>query len=81
MYSLARGHDMQRYVRLNPELSNLPALDEKKKLANLEIDVRKSLLSMDSQIRDVTDRLLASCFYFEKAGVQLVDNRVRVTGK
>ena len=79
MYSLARGSDTQRYVRLNPELSDLPALDDKKKLPSLEIDVRTSLLSMDTQIRDVADRLLASCFYFEKAEVRLLDNRV--TGK
>ena len=79
IYSLGRGQDIQRYVRLSPEFSSLPALDDKKQLPTLEMHTRTSFLSMDAQLRYVADRLLASCFYFEKSDVQLTENYV--TGK
>ena len=61
----------QRYLRINPELSMTPpALDDIEKLWSLEADVKRSLRSMNEQVRGVADRLLASCFYFEKASGQ-----------
>lgn len=66
----------QRYIRINPELSTIPpALDDKEKLLSLEADVRQSLAFKSGEIRGVADRLVASCFYFEKANVQPVEEQ------
>ena len=66
----------QRYIRINPELTTAPpALDEKDRLLSLEDDVKRSLGSMHEQIRGVADRLVASCFYFEKANVQSLEDQ------
>lgn len=60
-----------RYVRINPELNYAPpALDEKDKMWSLEADTKRSLTSINPSIVDIADRLVASCFYFEKAEMQ-----------
>lgn len=65
-----------RYLRINPELSMAPpALDDKEKLWSLEEDVQRSLRS-NGQVRRVADRLLASCFYFEKASGQSLEDQI-----
>ena len=67
----------QRYLRINPELSMAPpALDDNEKLWSLETDVKRSLRSMNEQIRGVADQLLASCFYFEKASGQSLGDQI-----
>ena len=67
----------KRYFRINPELSTRPpALDDKEKVESLEADVIGILDSMNNEIRAVADRLLASCFYFEKANVQPTDGQI-----
>ena len=66
-----------RYIRINPELTTVPpALDDKDKLWSLEADVVRSLSVMNKQIRGVADRLLASCFYFEKLEVQALEEQI-----
>lgn len=69
-----------RYLRINPELSMAPpALDDKEKLWSLEEDVQRSLRS-NEQVRGVADRLLASCFYFEKASGQSLEDQITGMG-
>lgn len=76
-HGVAKSSSTDRYVRINPELSTVPpALDEKDKLWSLQRDVMKSLVPMHETIRGVADRLLASCFYFEKANVQPLDDQI-----
>ena len=71
------GDPSRRYIRINTELSSAPpALDEKDKLWSLETETKRSLSSMNASIRDVADRLVASCFYFEKANVQPVETKI-----
>ena len=68
---------LQRYIRINPELSTAPpALDDEEKLWSLEADVKRRLGSMNEQICHVADRLLASCFYFEKADGQSLEDQI-----
>ena len=65
-----------RYLRINPELaSEPPELDDKDALLNLEAEVGRSLDSMKREVRLVADQLVASCFYFEKATVQLLETQ------
>ena len=70
----------KRYFRINPELSTTPpALDDKDKVDSLETEVIGILESKDHEIRAVADRLVASCFYFEKANVQPLDDQITGT--
>ena len=68
----------ERYLRINPELrSEPPRLDEKDKILSLEADTKISLYpTMHASIREAADRLIASCFYFEKSTVQPVDTQI-----
>ena len=76
---LAAGELSHRYVRVNAELDYAPpALDAKDKVWSLETDTRRSLTSINSLILDVADRLVASCFYFEKAEMQ--PSETQITG-
>lgn len=69
--NVVRKGSNDRYIRINPELpTEPPRLDEKDKLWSLASDVKRSLNSATGQIRGVADRLVASCFYFEKASIQ-----------
>ena len=66
----------KRYIRINVELHSAPpALDEKKKVPNLELETRSKLQYMDATIQIVADRLIASCFYFDKANVQPIEGQ------
>ena len=66
----------KRYIRINVELHSAPpALDEKKKVPNLELETRSKLQYMDATIQIVADRLVASCFYFDKANVQPIEGQ------
>ena len=74
---LAMGEPSQRYIRINPELDYAPPdLDAKDKVWSLETDTRRSLTSVNSLILDVADRLVASCFYFEKAEMQPSEEQI-----
>lgn len=67
----------QRYIRINPDLkSGVPDLDDKLRIWSLETDTKKSLNYMNSSIRGIADRLVASCFYYEKASGQTQENQV-----
>ncbi|KAL8938711.1 MAG: hypothetical protein Q9216_003748 [Gyalolechia sp. 2 TL-2023] len=67
----------QRYIRINPDLRHgVPALDEKSSIQGLETETRRSLSYMNSAIRAIADRLVASCFYYEKASGQIVDGQI-----
>ena len=74
---LTTGELSHRYVRVNAELDYAPpALDAKDKVWSLETDTRRSLTSVNSLILDVADRLVASCFYFDKAEMQPVETQI-----
>lgn len=74
---LAMGELSHRYIRVNPELDYAPPeLDAKDKVWSLETDTRRSLTSVNSLILDVADRLVASCFYFEKAEMQPSEEQI-----
>ena len=76
---IAKGQLSQRYVRINTELDYVPpALDETNKIWSLESDARRSLTSGDRLLFEVADRLVASCFYFEKAEMQ--PSETQITG-
>ncbi|KAL8937387.1 MAG: hypothetical protein Q9211_003716 [Gyalolechia sp. 1 TL-2023] len=67
----------QRYIRINPDLRfGVPNLDDKLRIGNLEKDTKNSLSYMNSSIRGIADRLVASCFYYEKASGQTLENQV-----
>ncbi|KAL9031078.1 MAG: hypothetical protein Q9196_000868 [Gyalolechia fulgens] len=67
----------QRYIRINPDLRfGVPNLDDKLRIGNLEMDTKNSLSYMNSSIRGIADRLVASCFYYEKASGQTLENQV-----
>lgn len=67
----------QRYIRINPDLRyGVPALDDKNRIWNLESDAKKGLEYLHPSIRGIADRLLASCFYYEKASGQTLENQV-----
>ena len=74
---LTTGELPHRYVRVNAELEYAPpALDAKDKVWSLETDTRRSLTSVNTLILDVADRLMASCFYFDKAEMQPVETLI-----
>ena len=75
--SLTKGDSSQRYIRINAELNYAPpALDEKGKIWSLEADTKRSLVYINTSILDVADRLVASCFYFDKAEAQPVEYQI-----
>ena len=68
-----------RYIRFNPGLRfPPPKLDDKKSLKQLEDEVNYSLThpSAKESLRRIAHRLIASCFYFEKADVQPVEEEI-----
>ena len=73
-YRTAPG-DFKRYVRINPDLADLPALDETSKLETLETEIKDVLRRRQwvGIIEDVVQRLIASCFYFDKTLVPSSD--------
>jgi hypothetical protein len=62
--SLTRSVSPTRFVRINPNVGDIPALDDKDKMDGLRSRVQK-LLKNSSEIRDIARRLVASSFYFE----------------
>jgi hypothetical protein len=62
------SHHRQRYVRLNPKLTeDPPALDEVDKMKHIQ-DIVRAQMMKDDRIRQVALQLIATSFYFEKAG-------------
>jgi hypothetical protein len=61
------SRDKNRYVRLNPDLSeDPPALDQVAKMKSLQETVRKQIQE-DERIRNIADQLISTSFYFEKS--------------
>lgn len=59
----------RRHIRINPELqSAVPRLDAVDELVNLEVQTRQFLETpaQRMKIKEVANRLVASCFYFEQ---------------
>ena len=77
--------DSARYIRLNPDLkSTPPALDQKEMLETLHRRTQK-LLQADPalvrQVEDVTNRLVASSFYFRKLKIENDNGGFTCSGK
>ena len=78
--TIRKGDLSDRYVRINAELNYAPpALDDKDKMWSLEADTKRSLTSINPLILDIADRLVASCFYFEKAEMQPTETQITGT--
>ena len=79
---LPRSVPTLRYRRVNPNLSTVPALDEKDKIAELRMKTEESQ-KQDPHIQDIARQLIASSFYFETLSISDpdLDGKVRVNGK
>ena len=63
--------DIPRYVRINPKVGfRAPKMDDKAQVSKLYDDVneRMGTPQMQGKIIRIAQRLVASCFYFEKNG-------------
>ncbi|KAF1996801.1 hypothetical protein P154DRAFT_565860 [Amniculicola lignicola CBS 123094] len=61
----------ERYIRINPRtISRTPKMDDKTQINSLHDEIRTTLSKDDyrMKIEKITHRLIASSFYFEKAG-------------
>ncbi|KAF3039476.1 hypothetical protein E8E12_000358 [Didymella heteroderae] len=73
-----------RYVRINPEISNLPSLDDVAQLKAIQVATCNALERPESraQIKRVAHMLVASSFYYERTNVpRNVYNGYSCTGK
>jgi hypothetical protein len=59
--------DWSRFIRLNPEVDDVPRLDEVHRMKALQETVRNKMKN-DPAIKKVAGRLVCSCFYFELLG-------------
>lgn len=77
-----KSFSSSRFLRINPNVGSIPALDEKNKMAELRIRVRDSQEEED-RIDEVARQLIASTFYFEllSASDLGLGNKTRVQGK
>ncbi|KAI0003957.1 hypothetical protein F4779DRAFT_621638 [Xylariaceae sp. FL0662B] len=66
--TLPRSFSTSRFLRINPIINEVPALDEKEKMDSLRVKVQESL-RRDPQIKEVARQLIASTFYFELISV------------
>ena len=63
------SNQRSKYYRLNPELDNVPSLDEVEHMSTIKEKVR-SMMCVDSRIQRLASHLIASSFYFEVNGVE-----------
>ncbi|KAK7747804.1 hypothetical protein SLS62_008840 [Diatrype stigma] len=70
-----------RFLRINPDVGDIPALDEKDRMAELRIRVQQS--QDEDRIHDVARQLIASTFYFELRSVSDLGmgGKTRLQGK
>ncbi|ORY63334.1 acyl transferase/acyl hydrolase/lysophospholipase [Pseudomassariella vexata] len=70
-----------RFLRINPDVGSIPALDEKDKMHDLRKTVQASL-RRNLRIKDIARQLIASSFYFELLDISEseVDGRFLVQG-
>lgn len=55
-----------RFVRINPNIGKIPALDEKDKMREMRAKANQSLrIELEPQIKQIARQLVASSFYFE----------------
>ncbi|KAF7536915.1 hypothetical protein G7054_g4138 [Neopestalotiopsis clavispora] len=62
--SLPRHISTSRFIRINPEIGQVPALDEKDKMPQLRKKTNEAI-RRDPRIEEVGRQLIATCFYFE----------------
>jgi len=65
----------QRYIRINPDLKNeVPPIFAKEELKSLQVWTTNYLASpaIQKMIQNISHRLVASSFYFEKVGAKEV---------
>ena len=76
---------MDRYIRVNPSTKGpTPKMDDKSQVASLHEEIKAGLdmPRMETTIREIAHRLIASSFYFHKSGPSRhSDGRVTVQGK
>ncbi|KAI0863768.1 hypothetical protein F4860DRAFT_521823 [Xylaria cubensis] len=63
--SISSSFSASRFIRINPEVDEILALDDKTKLASLRMKAREALKA-DKRIPEIGKRLTASTFYFER---------------
>ncbi|KAI1367159.1 hypothetical protein F5Y08DRAFT_350010 [Xylaria arbuscula] len=72
-----------RFIRINPDVGQIPALDDKTQIPSLRTKARESL-SEDPRVPDIAKRLIASTFYFEQhpvSNAQPEGSTLQVQGK
>lgn len=62
--SLSSSFSTTRFIRINPNVDEIPALDDKIKVASLRMKAREAL-KVDPRVPGIGRRLIASTFYFE----------------
>ncbi|XXH01349.1 hypothetical protein Hte_007707 [Hypoxylon texense] len=73
-----------RFHRINPDVGEIPALDEKEKMEPLRAKAEQVLMSdLSSQINQIARQLIASSFYFElrSASNPKLDGTTKIYGK
>ncbi|KAI4858552.1 acyl transferase/acyl hydrolase/lysophospholipase [Hypoxylon rubiginosum] len=82
--SLPESVSTSRFHRINPNVGEIPALDEKEKMETLRAKAEQVLRSdLDSQINQIARQLIASSFYFElhSASNPKLDGTTNIYGK
>lgn len=62
--SLPRHISTSRFIRINPEIGQVPALDEKDKMLDLRRRTNDAMCR-DPRIEEIGRQLIATSFYFE----------------
>ncbi|KAI1740057.1 hypothetical protein F4680DRAFT_465847 [Xylaria scruposa] len=63
--SLSSSFSASRFIRINPDVNEIPALDDKTKIPSLRAKAREAL-KLDPRIPEIGKQLIASTFYFER---------------
>ncbi len=62
--ALPKSFSPSRFIRVNPNVGTIPALDDKDKMGDLRAKVQETQ-RRDPRVQDIARRLIASTFYFE----------------
>ena len=70
-----------RFIRINPDVGEIPALDDKTQITSWRAKARDNL-SEDPRVPEIANRLIASTFYFEHhpAPITQPENTLQVQG-